>query len=659
MRMDRRDVLRIIGAGAAAGSLAGCDVFVPRSITRARRRGVDRRVVTTCGACPAACGIDVRTVGHDAVQIRGVPGHPVSDGGVCPRGIAEIQNLYHPERLRGPLRRTGIRLSATDWPDALASAGAGLRRVPALIGVGGLGALEELAVEWLASKLGASLARIEFPWASPPRRGFGCILGSDDWTYDLAHADLVLSLGSDFLQSSPSPVEAQRAYRALRERQQRRGRLITVSPHRSITAARSDEWIAAPPGSLARLGMSIAHLLARERSRRNAVGAEIVSILQDNAFAPEKIAQEIGIEATRIQNLAERVAVNGVVITDASDPTLEIVGVLLNLIAGAVGRPGGLLRRAVQPLPISMVPSRRPGDFDLVREIADVGAVLLVGANPLFASLHAMQWGRVLERALFSASVTTFLDESAERCDLVLAASTPLEAPRLAWGSTADGTPYVTAGPAAVPRLYDTRDMTDVVLAIGHACGIDLPWPDGSAMRRDVARELGADRFLESGGALRSTPPARAPVNPSTALRTVVDQLAQLHGSVSEPPQEYPLVLHLVSPLAFPSGEGAHLPYLHGLPTSCGREIWRTMVEIHPDAARSAGISDGGPVIVESRHGVISAVARVRSGVHPSAVAIPFGLGRRSLGRFARGHGSNPLDLFGDEPTTFVRLRRT
>jgi molybdopterin-containing oxidoreductase family molybdopterin binding subunit len=64
-------------------------------------------IPTTCGRCYANCAIKVRRVNGVAVKIEGNPESPMgSRGGMCAKGLAGLQVLYDPNRLRVPLKRT-------------------------------------------------------------------------------------------------------------------------------------------------------------------------------------------------------------------------------------------------------------------------------------------------------------------------------------------------------------------------------------------------------------------------------------------------------------------------------------------------------------------------------------------------------------------------
>src|SRR5574341_355687 len=86
--------------------------------------GVESSVISTCLVCPARCGIRGRVVDGRLIGIFGNPLHPMSRGGICPRGMAGVQALYHPNRLEGPLVRVGDR-GAGEWRAAPSRTGVG------------------------------------------------------------------------------------------------------------------------------------------------------------------------------------------------------------------------------------------------------------------------------------------------------------------------------------------------------------------------------------------------------------------------------------------------------------------------------------------------------------------------------------------------------
>ena len=88
-------------------------------------------------------------------------------------------------------------------------------------------------------------------------------------------------------------------------------------------------------------------------------------------------------------------------------------------------------------------------------------------------------------------------------------------------------------------------------------------------------------------------------------------------------------------------GRTANLPHAITLmqPAVGGKR--QVLMEIHPSAAKSRGISDGDTVKVTTDLGAITAVARVTELTRPDTVFLPFEHGHWAHGRWAKNRGSN------------------
>ena len=64
-------------------------------------------VKTNCELCPKYCGIIVYIEDDRVVKIEGMRNHPVNKGALCTRAAAIRELLYHPDRLKYPLKRVG------------------------------------------------------------------------------------------------------------------------------------------------------------------------------------------------------------------------------------------------------------------------------------------------------------------------------------------------------------------------------------------------------------------------------------------------------------------------------------------------------------------------------------------------------------------------
>ena len=69
----------------------------------------DRWVATTCGYCSVGCGMFLGVKDGKAVSVRGNPDHPVNEGRLCPKGLAEHYAISTPNRAKWPLFKVGKR----------------------------------------------------------------------------------------------------------------------------------------------------------------------------------------------------------------------------------------------------------------------------------------------------------------------------------------------------------------------------------------------------------------------------------------------------------------------------------------------------------------------------------------------------------------------
>ncbi|MFC1980087.1 molybdopterin-dependent oxidoreductase [Chloroflexota bacterium] len=91
--------------------------------TKVAELSQEKVVRTVCHGCHSLCGVLVTVKNRKAVKIEGDPEHPYSRGMMCPKGFAFIQNVYHPDRPKYPLKRVGERgegkWQRISWDEAL------------------------------------------------------------------------------------------------------------------------------------------------------------------------------------------------------------------------------------------------------------------------------------------------------------------------------------------------------------------------------------------------------------------------------------------------------------------------------------------------------------------------------------------------------------
>jgi len=388
MEINRRRFL-----GMTLGATAGAAVGIPlgRTVVAALAsadnslyppRGPEKFVLSVCSLCPGGCGLRVRCIGERVVKLEGNPLHPVNAGRLCPKGQAALQGLYHPDRIPGPLRRTGPRGSIRSfepvtWDQALGEVATRLHQLRAS------GRPESLALlRGHSPGIGARLApRFLHAFGSPN----DVVLDRGDEAatlalyltqgvrtvpaYDIQSTDYVLSLGSALLEASSSPVHMARAYGAFRQgRTGRRGKLVHVEPRLSITASSADEWIAVRPGTEGIFALGVAAVIVSEglntrdfvlerslglEEHRDPDGKLVPGLrtLLERDFTLERVAAETQVSVNVILRIAREFAAarSSLAVGPRHGPLLpgrlfdHLAAQVLNGLMGNIDAPGGVL----------------------------------------------------------------------------------------------------------------------------------------------------------------------------------------------------------------------------------------------------------------------------------------------------------------------------
>lgn len=536
MRPTRREFLWTMGAAGAAFALHG-----PQSITwsvddeeedAGWAPGIEERLTSVCFTCPARCGLQGRVVDGRLVRLMGNALHPMSRGGICPRGVAGVQKLYHPERLAGPLVREGSR-TAGDWRQVQREEAIDLLS-ERLMDIRAAGRPEALALlaGYCAGTMNDLWNRFLQSFGSPNYVSDAYDDGTDSImslmhgisrrpSYDLERADLVISFGAPLFEAWWSPLQAFVSFAGRGSGEGRRPRFVQVDTRFSRTAARSHEWVGIRLGTHAALALGLAYVLIRDELFDADFIAERVSGFEDfddsegrrwdgyrslvmRHFRTEEVSAITGVPVERITALARAFAGGErSLAVCGSDVTLSPNGLLagmavhsLNLLMGSVNRPGGVLFGDDPPLaPLGdpvldetarqglMRESLRPGppfgNGDQATRFAEsiagggsgVEALFLYYADPLSSSPRPNLWREALDQVPLVVSFSPFFDRTARHADLILPDLLPYE--RWQDAPTPASYPYPVWGlgrPLVEPHDGGTH-TGDVLLAVAQRLG--------------------------------------------------------------------------------------------------------------------------------------------------------------------------------------------
>jgi len=338
MKSTRRDLLAWTG-GAVAGMfftpvpwkvLSDVSIWTQNWpwIPQPPRGPVDVKE-TTCTLCPNACGLRVRMAGGAPVGVAGLPSHPISRGALCPLAFGAHQLNWHPARLRDVLHRG----RKSSWDEAAAAFRKAMGEGPIAIIDGRNGRAASALYARFAAAHGGSYSAVRSPeekalapyekWTGVPAAALG---------YDLENARTIVSFGAPLLDGWATPGRFTRLWseRAAASSDPEL-RVIQIEPEQSRTAAFAWKWIRVRPGSEAALASSIARVLLEER------------LVSARGPMPPDTAAQTGIDPEVIRQLARTIVERTPAVVIPAGENESVAA--LNVILGAVGARGGIIRR--------------------------------------------------------------------------------------------------------------------------------------------------------------------------------------------------------------------------------------------------------------------------------------------------------------------------
>ncbi len=514
LEVSRRDLL-LAGTGAAAGialspvpwkALDDLSIWTQRPPTPTPRpAGPLAFRFTSCSLCPAACGLKARSFGPQPVGFSGVPGHPASDGGLCPLGLTGHHLAKHPLRAVAPERVSGGKREVLDRAAASAALSAAIAAAAkdpkrSLLVVDGRPG-RSLSRTWRALAA-ATGGRYAVP--ASPSPALDALASRFDGPLalgvDYAKARRVVSFGAPVLTDAGTPgLLARLRAEGRRRPPAERLEVVHVGATRTKSAGLADRFVPIAPGTEAALALGLVHVLLDEKLADAAfLAARTTGLAELEAlaarFAPTLVEQKTGVPAGDVVALARDLAQARPSVVVGGDPAAPVSAeadaaiAALNLVLGA---PAGPLvaRRAA--------PAEPDGDARLagVTAIAEVpegsvGLLLLDGTVPE----GLVPWER-LEKLLAAgavvASFSPFRAGLGEKATLLVPGPAPLEeAVELDGPADAPLATFALA-PALLAPPKDVVLTEELLREAATAAGLELPAPSAGRAAAIVAAKRG------------------------------------------------------------------------------------------------------------------------------------------------------------------------
>lgn len=623
LEANRRDFLKIFGFSLTAATLAACTKTpVKKAVPFVAQPEEISPSVATWYATTFSDGYDyasvlVKTREGRPIKIEGNTLSGVSQGGVNARVHASVLSLYDANRLQQP-KVAGKYVSWDEFDNQLKSKLSALGGKPVVLLTNSIisPTTKRLIESFKAKFAGSSHVTYDAISASgmieANEAGFGVAALP---TYHFDKAEVILSVGADFLGNWISPVEFTRDYttnRKVSKDKPKMSRHVQFESFLSVTGSNADMRVTY---QASKEGLVIANLY-------NAI-AKLAGASTINAAKHDLAGNAIAATA------AELWAARGksLVVCGSNDAAVQQ---LVNAINQMLGNYGTTIDMAA---PVYL---RQGKDAGMERLVADmnagkVGAVIAYGVNPAYDYYKATAFVSGLKKVDVSVVVSEQNNETVQLAGFVAAANNFLES----WGDAMPAAGKYSVSQPAISKLYDTRSFDEVLMALS----------GNTATAYDTMKDTWKDIFGKSGAADFGTFWRTALHNGIFEMPVVGGQPAYkadvnaAAGSIKADSSELELVVY--EKLGLGNGNMAGNPWLQEMPDPISKACWDNYLAVSIKYARENGINEGDIVKVSANGYEVEVPVLIQPGTYPGTVALALGYGRVNVSKAGEGIGAN------------------
>ncbi len=280
-RKSRKSFLKqtlMAGSGLGLGSVFASGLNTLKASDRTGekpRAGQNGRwEASACLGCTSWCSVQVYVQDGRATRVRGNPNSKVNGENICVRGHMGLQQVYDPDRLKTPMKRTNpdkgrgvdpgfVPITWEEAIDTIAEKIMELRRNEEthkfMVTRGRYTYLRDILYDRFPKIIG-SPNNISHSAICAEAEKFGPYYTEGIWAYrqyDVRNARYVLCWGADPIATNRQVSHYNNAWGEVLSR----AKVAAVEPRLSATAAKSDEWLPVKPGEDGALAVAMAHVI--------------------------------------------------------------------------------------------------------------------------------------------------------------------------------------------------------------------------------------------------------------------------------------------------------------------------------------------------------------------------------------------------------------
>lgn len=621
--LSRRDFVRLMGAATALTGvgLTGCRRpeahLVP--FAKSAEWTVPGKFLYYASSMPSPTGaipVIVTTTDGRPTKIEGNPLHPLSNGSTDAFAQASVLDLYDPNRSK-EIKHDSLTVSRGDLDNLIAK----IRAAAGSNGGDGLAILVGKEHSPTIERLRAVLLQ-QFPkilWvqdeaisSSEADAAFDAMFGAGARPVcDFTKADVILSIGSDFLNPAESGFGYANGF-AKRRNPDSKGsmnRLYMAENGFSLTGGMADHRIRVRASEYGDFAAAVANAVAAKAGDANLKALASAYKGAGGTFDPAWIN---GVA----DDLLSAKGRSLILIGTQQPAAVRALVIGINAALGNLGTTVNVRQTGAKGV-------AKLADLCAAIKAGSVKTLLILGGNPVHTAPAALDFPNLLARIPETLHLSMFADETSRVTHWQVPAAHYLES----WGDTCslDGT-VCPVQPMILP-LWNGISPIEILAALA---GEKIDGP--SAVRSTFAgtskdsSDSAWQAFLKNGFAAGTAWPVSAPsFNQSATLSAVQSATA----TASKNAGEFEVVFLRSSSVN--DGRYAGNSWLQETPDFVTKLVWDNAALVSPADAKALGIKDGDWIRMTAGDRYVEAAALIAPGQADGSVSIALGYGRNGL----------------------------
>ena len=631
--LSRRDFVRLMGAATALTGvgLTGCRRpeahLVP--FAKSAEWTIPGKFLYYASSMPTPSGavpLTITTSDGRPTKIEGKPLHPLSNGSTDAFAQASVLDLYDPNRSKEITHDSG-KVSRADLDKLIGK----IRATAGTNGGDGLAIMVGKENSPTVERLRADLAK-QFPkmlWVqdeaiSPgyAESAFRHVFGGGNLpVYDFGKADVILSIGSDFLNPSDAGFGFANGFAKRRDPKGVMNRLYVAENHFSLTGGMADHRLRVRASEYGDFAAAVAFAVAAKTGDANLKALATAYKGTGSAFDPEWIN---GVADDLIASKGKSIVLVG----SQQIPAVQAMGLGINKALGNLG----------STIAVAKTPDNPAASFEQLCATVQAGGIktlLILGGNPVYTASVESNFPNLLASIPETLHLSPFVDETSKVTHWHVPAAHYLES----WGDarSIDGT-ICPVQPMILP-LWNGISSVEIIAALA---GEKIDGP--SAVRTTFngyskdASDASWQSFLRNGFVAGSAWPVVAPsFDQSGALTSMKWSLPSAKADSFE--------LVFLPSSSVGDGRYAGNSWLQETPDFVTKLVWDNAALFSPADAAKLGIKDGDFVKLTAGNRSVEIATLVAPGHADGSISAALGYGRKGVSHVMENVGFDVYPL--------------